>query len=77
MTTVFTNQTKNSASFSNQTKNSAVFGNISKSNQTVFGDLTYDQVGALAYDGMFLGRPVGDWKYNDLVGDFWNNQTKN
>lgn len=72
-------QTRNTASFSNQTRNSAVFAGISKSDGgAVFGDLTFDQIGAETFDGIFRGRPVGEWHFDDPIsGTYWSNQTRN
>ncbi len=63
--------------FSNQSKSSATFANQSQSAPPgIFGNLTYDQIGAITYSGLYQGIPVGNWHYNDSTGTSWGNQAK-
>lgn len=77
MATTFTNLDKSSApTFANASRNSATFSNASKSLRT-FGSLTFDEIGAYTFDGMFQGKVLGDWAFDDLLNsDFWTNQNK-
>ena len=76
--TTFTDSDKSAApSFSNESKASSSFTNESKNGYVTFGSLTFDQIGAYTFDGIFQGRPLGDWAFDDLVlANFWENQSK-
>ncbi len=63
--------------FTNQTRNTASFSNSSKSDQTLFGDLTPAVIGNLSPNDMFMGKLLGDWAPNDIVGTRWSLQTRN
>ncbi len=65
----FTNATKHSTTFTNQALSAPQGG--------IFGDLTFDQIGAETFDGMYHGKLIGDWKFDDPLGTQWSNATRN
>lgn len=72
----FTPVARNSSAYSNIVRNSAVFVNASRS-LLLFGDLTFDQIGAMTFDGIFQGKPIGDWTFDSLIGPVWVNYSRN
>ncbi len=66
------------ATFVNQSRNSAVFTNQAQSAPQggIFGDLTFDQIGANTFDGLYHGIPVGDYTFDTPLGTTWVNATR-
>lgn len=73
---VFTNTSKSSApSFSAASKHSTAFSNVAKTLRT-FGSFTFDEIGAMTFNGMINGKLVGDYTFDDLIGTVFVNTVK-
>jgi len=74
----WTPESRNSASFTPESRNSATFSNTSKSDVGVFDDLPLSTIEAETFNGVFRGKAIDDWKFNDpVVLTVWQNQTRN
>ena len=72
----FANIAKSSApTWLDASKNSSSFTNLSRSLRT-FGDLTIDEIESLTFEGILNGKAVGDWTFDELIGQIWTNQVK-
>ncbi len=63
--------------WSNQSRNSAAWSNASHSDLTIFDNIPLSVIEANTFDGMFMGKKLDDWRFNDVVGTIWTNQVRN
>ncbi len=64
--------------FVNQSRNSTSFANSPKSDQIIFDDQTFDQVGSDTFLTTINGKAVGDYAFGDVVSTTqFQNQTRN
>jgi hypothetical protein len=64
-----------SPSWANESKNNSSFTNTDKSHR-IFGDLTFDEIGALSFEDTINGKAVGDYTFDDPVYSTWSNAQK-
>lgn len=70
--TTFSNIDKSAApTFSNESRNNASWTSDSKSGYRLFGEIPLSEIEENTFDGLYLGRPLGDWAFDDMVPNAW------
>jgi len=66
------------ATWTEQSRNSAAFTNVAKSDVTTFGALPLSTIEAETFDGIFRGKAIDDWSFDDPISNTaWSNATRN